>query len=163
MSLLQSVDFWVAVAFVLFIAIVWRAGAFGAIASAIDDRTARIRRELDEARKLRDEAEKVLAEYKRKRSEADLEAKAIVDAAKSEAQEIAAEAARRMEEFVARRTKLAETKIAQAEAQAVADVRTAAAETAVRAAERVLGETVKGKTAEDLISGAIKDVKSRLG
>ncbi|HEX5780193.1 MAG TPA: ATP F0F1 synthase subunit B [Xanthobacteraceae bacterium] len=163
MSLLQSVDFWVAVAFVLFIAIVWRAGAFGAIASAIDDRTARIRRELDEARKLRDEAEKVLAEYKRKRSEADLEAKAIVDAAKSEAQEIAAEAARRMEEFVARRTKLAETKIAQAEAQAVADVRTAAAETAVRAAERVLGETVKGKTAEDLISGAIKDVKGRLG
>ena len=65
MSLLQSVDFWAAVAFVLFIAIVWRAGAFGAIASALDDRTARIRRELDEARKLREEAEKVLAEYKK--------------------------------------------------------------------------------------------------
>jgi F-type H+-transporting ATPase subunit b len=163
MSLFYSVDFWVAVAFVLFFVIVWRAGAFGAIASALDDRTARIRRELDEARKLREEAEKVLAEYKRKRGEAESEAKAIVEAAKSEAGEIAAEAARRMEEFVARRTKLAETKIAQAEAQALADVRTAAAETAVRAAERVLAETVKGKAADDLISGAIKDVKGRLG
>jgi F-type H+-transporting ATPase subunit b len=163
MSLLYSVDFWVAVAFVLFFVIVWRAGAFGAIATALDDRTARIRRELDEARKLREEAEKVLAEYKNKRSEAESEAKAIVEAAKSEAQEITAEAGRRTEEFVARRTKLAETKIAQAEAQALADVRSTAAETAVRAAERVLAETVKGKTADDLISGAIKDVKSSLG
>lgn len=68
-----------------------------------------------------------------------------------------------MQEFVARRTKIAEAKIAQAEAQALADVRAAAADTAVRAAERILTETVKGKTAEDLISSAIKDVKTRLG
>jgi F-type H+-transporting ATPase subunit b len=163
MSFLYSVDFWVAVAFALFFVIVWRAGAFGAIAAALDDRTSRIRRDLDEARKLREEADKVLAEYKKKRGEAESEAKAIVEAAKSEAQEITAEATRRTEEFVARRTKLAETKIAQAEAQALADVRATAAETAVRAAERVLAETVKGKTADDLIAGAIKDVKSRLG
>jgi F-type H+-transporting ATPase subunit b len=58
---------------------------------------------------------------------------------------------------------MAETKITQAEAQALADVRAVAAETAVRAAEKVLGETVKGKLADDLISSAIKDVKGRLG
>jgi F-type H+-transporting ATPase subunit b len=73
-----------------------------------------------------------------------------------------AEAQKRTEEFVVRRTKVAETKIAQAEAQALSDVRAAAAETAVRAAEQVLTESVKGKVADDLIAGAIKNVKSRL-
>jgi F-type H+-transporting ATPase subunit b len=67
-----------------------------------------------------------------------------------------------MEEFVARRTKMAETKIAQAEAQAVADVRAAAAEAAVAAAEKILTESVKGKVADDLISRGIGDVKTKL-
>ena len=67
-----------------------------------------------------------------------------------------------MEEFVARRTKMAETKIAQAEAQALADVRSAAAEAAVAAAERILTDTVKGKVAEDLIAKGIADVKRKL-
>jgi F-type H+-transporting ATPase subunit b len=162
MSLLHSPDFWVAVAFILFVAIVWRAGAFGAIASALDDRTARIRRELDDARKLREEAEALVAEYRQRRSEAENEAAAIVSAARTEAEDLTAEAEKRMQEFVARRTKLAETKIAQAETQALADVRAAAADTAVRAAEQVLNETVKDKTADGLIANAIKDVKARL-
>ena len=67
-----------------------------------------------------------------------------------------------MQEFVARRTKMAETKIAQAEAQAVADVRAAAAEAAVSAAEKILSDTVKGKVAEDLINRGIGDVKTKL-
>jgi F-type H+-transporting ATPase subunit b len=162
MSLFHSPDFWVAVAFILFVAIVWRAGAFGAIASALDDRTARIRRELDDARKLREEAEALVAEYRQRRSEAENEAAAIVSAARTEAEDLTAEAEKRMQEFVARRTKLAETKIAQAEAQALADVRAAAADTAVRAAEQVLNETVKDKAADGLIANAIKDVKARL-
>jgi F-type H+-transporting ATPase subunit b len=161
--LLHDPEFWVAVAFVIFIAVLWRAGAFSQIASGLDARSSRIKQELAEARRLREEAEKVLAEYKRKRTEAEGEAKAIVAQAQTEAAELTAEAERRMEEFVARRTKMAETKIAQAEAQAINDVRAAAAETAVRAAEQILAETVKGKTAEDLVTGAIKDVKSRLG
>jgi F-type H+-transporting ATPase subunit b len=162
MIVIYTPDFWVAVAFVLFFVIVWYSGAFKSLAGALDGRSARIRQELDEARKLREEAEKVLAEYRRKRGEAEGEARAIVAAAKTEAEEITAEAERRMQEFVARRTKMAETKIAQAEAQALADVRAAAAETAVRAAEKVLSETVKGKVADDLISSAIKDVKGHL-
>jgi F-type H+-transporting ATPase subunit b len=155
-------EFWVAVAFVLFLVVVWRAGALHALISGLDSRSARIGQELDQARQLREEAEKVLAEYKRKRGEAEAEAAAIISAAKSEAEELTAEAEKRMEEFVTRRTKMAETKIAQAEAQAMADVKAVAAETAVRAAERVLTDTVKGKTAEDLIANAIKDVKARL-
>ena len=67
-----------------------------------------------------------------------------------------------MEEFVARRTKMAETKIAQAEAQAVADVRAAAAEAAVAAAEKILTDSVKGKVADDLIARGIGDVKAKL-
>jgi F-type H+-transporting ATPase subunit b len=161
--LLHEPEFWVGVAFVIFIAVLWRAGAFAQIMSGLDARSARIQQELDEARRLREEAEKVLAEYKKKRGEAEGEAKAIVAQAQTEAAELTAEAERRMEEFVARRTKMAETKIAQAEAQALNDVRAAAAETAVRAAEQILVETVKGKTADELIAGAIKDVKSRLG
>ena len=82
--------------------------------------------------------------------------------ARVEAEEIAAEAKTRMEEFVIRRTKMAETKIAQAEVQALADVRAAAAEAAVKASEKVLTETVKGKVASDLLSAAIRDVKTRL-
>lgn len=161
--MLHNPEFWVAVAFVIFFIVLWRAGAFRMIASGLDARTARIREELDEARKLREEAEKVLAEYKKKRSEAEGEAAAIIEHAGMEAAELAAEAEKRMQEFVARRTKIAETKIAQAEAQALAEVRAAAAETAVRAAERILADTVKGKTADDLISSAINDVKTRLG
>jgi F-type H+-transporting ATPase subunit b len=75
---------------------------------------------------------------------------------------MAAEAESKLEEFVARRTKMAESKIAQAEAQALADVRAAAADAAVAAAETILTRTVKNKVADDLISKGIADVKSKL-
>jgi F-type H+-transporting ATPase subunit b len=159
---LYDPEFWVAVAFVIFLGVLWRAGAFKAILAALDARSERIGQELEEARRLREEAEKLVAEYRNKRGEAEAEAAAIVAHAKTEAAELATEAQKRVEEFVARRTKMAESKIAQAETQALADVRAAAVETAVRAAEKVLTETVKGKTADELIDKAIKDVKSRL-
>jgi F-type H+-transporting ATPase subunit b len=159
---LYDPEFWVAVAFVIFLGVLWRAGAFKAIIAALDARSERIGQELEEARRLREEAEKLVAEYRNKRGEAEAEAAAIVAHAKTEAAELATEAEKRMGEFVARRTQMAESKIAQAETQALADVRAAAVETAVRAAEKVLAETVKGKTADELIDKAIKDVKTRL-
>jgi F-type H+-transporting ATPase subunit b len=159
---LYEAEFWVAVAFLIFLAVLWRAGAHRSILGALDARRERIRAELGEARRLKEEAQKVLAEYKKKRREAEAEAQAIIVQAKTEAAEIAAESGARMEEFVARRTRMAEAKIAQAETQALADVRAAAAEAAVKAAELILAETVKGKTAEDLLAAAIKDVKARL-
>ena len=162
MHMIQEPEFWVAVAFVLFIGVLIYAGAHKKVTDALDHRSARIKAELDEARRLREEAGKLLAEYQRKQSEAEREAEAIVTDAKAEAERVAAEARQKMEEFVARRTKLAEAKIGQAEAQALADVRAAAADAAVTAAEKILRDTAKGKIADDLIARGIADVKAKL-
>jgi len=155
-------EFWVAVAFVIFVGILIYVGVPKMLTNALDDRAKRVRAELDEARRLKEEAQKLLAEYQAKQRQADQEAVAIVEGAKAEAERIAAESKVKMEEFVARRTKMAETKIAQAEAQAVADVRAAAAEAAVAAAEKILTASVKGKVADDLLSRSIGDVKTKL-
>jgi F-type H+-transporting ATPase subunit b len=155
-------EFWVAVAFVLFIGVLVYAGAHKKVIEALDQRSARIKAELDEARRLRDEAGKLLAEYQRRQREAEREAEAIIAEAKAEAERVAAEARAKTEDFIARRTKLAETKIGQAEAQAVADVRAAAADAAVAAAETILRDTAKGKAADDLIARGIADVKAKL-
>ncbi len=141
-------EFWVAVAFLLFVLILFYVGAHKKIIDALDSRTAKIKADLDEAAPLRDEAGKLLAEYKRKQGEAEREAQAIVAEAKAEAERVAGEAKAKVEDFVARRTKMAETKIGQAEAQALADVRAAAADAAVAAAEKILTVTAKGKVAE---------------
>jgi len=155
-------EFWVAVAFVIFLLVLMYAGAHKKLLEMLDQRSARIKAELDEARRLRDEAEKLLAEYKRKQGEAEREAEAIVAEAKAEAERLAVEAKSKVQEFVARRTKMAETKIGQAEVQALADVRAAAADAAVAAAEKILTVTTKGKVAEDLIARGIEDVKAKL-
>ena len=155
-------EFWVAVAFLLFVLILFYVGAHKKITDALDSRTAKIKADLDEAARLRDEAGKLLAEYKRKQGEAEREAQAIVAEAKAEAERVAAEAKTKVEDFVARRTKMAEAKIGQAEAQALADVRAAAADAAVAAAEKILTVTAKGKVAEDLIARGIEDVKAKL-
>ena len=155
-------EFWVAVAFVIFIGVLIYVGVPKMLLNALDDRAKRVQAELDEASRLKEEAQKLLAEYTAKQRQADEEAAAIIEGAKAEAERIAAESKTKMEEFVERRTKLAETKIAQAEAQAVADVRAAAAEAAVTAAEKILTESVKGKVADDLLTRGISDVKTKL-
>ena len=155
-------EFWVAVAFLLFVLILFYVGAHKKITDVLDARTAKIKADLDEAARLRDEAGKLLAEYKRKQGEAEREAQAIVAEAKAEAERVAAESKTKVEDFVARRTKMAEAKIGQAEAQALADVRAAAADAAVAAAEKILTVTTKGKVAEDLIARGIEDVKAKL-
>ena len=155
-------EFWVAVAFVLFLGFLAYLGVHRKLLAALDHRSARIKAELDEARRLREEAKGVLAEYQRKRGEAEREAEGIIAAAREEAERLAAEAKGKVEEFVSRRTALAETKITQAEAQALADVRAAAAEAAVAAAERILSETAKGKVGDDLIAQGIRDLKAKL-
>jgi F-type H+-transporting ATPase subunit b len=155
-------EFWVAVGFAIFVGVLIYVGVPAMMTRSLDDRAKRIQAELDEARRLREEAQGLLADYQRKQREAEGEAEAIIVSAKAEAERIAAEAKVRTEEFVARRTKMAETKIAQAEAQAVADVRAAAAEAAVTAAETILTQSVKGKVADDLLARGITDVKAKL-
>jgi F-type H+-transporting ATPase subunit b len=150
---------WVAIAFIVFVGLLAYLGAHRKLIEAIDQRQTRIKFELDEARKLREEAQALLAEFERKGREAESEAEAIIASAKAEAERLAAEAKTRMEEFVTRRTKMAEAKIAQAETQALADVKSAAADAAVAAAERILSVSAKGKVAGDLLAQGIEDVK----
>lgn len=160
--MLMEAEFWVAVAFVLFLGLMAYAGVHKTIINALDQRSARIKAELDEARRLKEEAARLLAEYKQKTGDAQREADAIVAGAKAEAERLAEEAYTRLEEFIARRTKMAETKIAQAEAQALADVRSAAADAATSAAEKILLQAAKGKVADALIAQGIEDVKKKL-
>ncbi|HXX25109.1 MAG TPA: ATP F0F1 synthase subunit B [Pseudolabrys sp.] len=153
---------WVAIAFVAFLGLLAYIGVHRQLAKSLDDRAARIKAELDEARKLRDDAAKLLADYQRKRHEAETEAQSIIAGARAEAERMATDAKVKVEEFVARRTQLAETKIAQAEAQATAEVRGAAADAAVAAAEKILAQEAKGKLAADLIAKGVEDVRKKL-
>jgi F-type H+-transporting ATPase subunit b len=160
--MLHEAEFWVALGFLVFLGLMGYVGVHRQIAKSLDERAARIKAELDEARKLKDEAAALLADYQRKRGEAEHEAADIIAGAKVEAERLAAEANAKVEEFVARRTKMAETKIAQAEAQAAADVRAAAAEAAVAAAEKILAQQAKGELAGTLIAKGIEDVRNKL-
>jgi F-type H+-transporting ATPase subunit b len=153
---------WVAVAFILLvIGFAWM-GVHRTVLTALDHRAERIKAELDDASRLKDEAAKVLAEYKARRASAEREAADIIASAKAEAERIASEAKAKMEDFVARRTKTAESKIALAEAQAVADVRAAAADAAVQAASIILSHSVKGSLADDLLAKGIAEVRQKL-
>jgi len=153
---------WVAVAFVIFVGVLAYLRVHKTIVGSLDQRGARIKTEIDEARRLKIEAEALLAESKRKLAEADREAEGLVAGARAEAERLALEAKAKLEELVSRRTKIAEAKIAQAEAQALADVRAAAAEAAASAAGTILTRTVKGKLAEDLIDKGVEELKSKL-
>jgi F-type H+-transporting ATPase subunit b len=158
----EDPEFWVLLAFVIFIGVLVRFGVPKMALSALDERSARIKQALDEAQRLRSEAQAVLAQYQQKRAEAEKEAQAIIVSARVEAERLAGEAKGKVEEFVARRTKMAESKIAQAEAQALADVRAAAADAAVAAAEKILVQTTHGAAAESLIAKGISDLKAKL-
>lgn len=160
--MLYEPETWVAVAFVILMIVFAYFGVHRTLLTALDHRAARIKAELDDARRLKDEATKLLGEYKARRASAEREAEEIISSAKAEAERIAAEAKTKMEDFVARRTKTAESKIALAEAQAVADVRAAAANAAVTAASTILSQSVKGSVADDLISKGIAEVRSKL-
>jgi F-type H+-transporting ATPase subunit b len=158
----EDPETWVAIAFIILMGVFAWLGVHRTVLTTLDHRAQRIRDELDDARRLKDEAAKVLAEYKTRRADAEREAEDIVTNAKAEAERIAADAKAKMEDFVARRTKTAENKIALAEAQALADVRAAAAEAAVTAATTILSQSVKGQVADDLLAKGIAEVGQKL-
>jgi len=153
---------WVAIAFVILLVVFGYLGVHRTLLTALDHRAERIKAELDDATRLKQEAAKVLADYKARSATAEREAADIIASAKVEAERIATEARAKMEDFVARRTKTAESKIALAEAQALADVRAAAAEAAVQAASTILSQSVKGQVADDLLAKGITEVRQKL-
>jgi F-type H+-transporting ATPase subunit b len=153
---------WAFIGLVLFLALLGYLGVFRKLTGFLDGRASRIARELEEAKRLREEAQALLAEYQKKRLAAEKEAADIVETAKAEAVRMAEEAEESLKELIARRTKSTETKIAQAETQALAEVKSLAADVAVRAATTILQTKVSGKVAGDLVAKSIADVKARL-
>jgi F-type H+-transporting ATPase subunit b len=160
--MLGMAEFWVAVAFVAFLAILVYYKVPGLVAKALDDRAETIRKELDEARRLREEAQALLADYQKKHRNLGQEADSIVEQARREAEAFAHETRAALKDTLERRTKLAEEKIARAEAQAVDEVRASAIDVAVAAAERILREKMAGTGGAALIDQSIRDLKGRL-
>ncbi|ORE96110.1 F0F1 ATP synthase subunit B family protein [Acuticoccus yangtzensis] len=160
--MLNSDTFWALVALIIFVGIIIAVGGPGMIARALDGRTNRIRTELDEARKAREEAQALLAEYQRRRRDAEAEAQSIVEEARKEARRLTEEANEKLRDMVERRTKSAEAKIAQAEAHATAEIRGRASELAIAAATDILKARVAGATADRLVSDSIETVRQRL-
>ena len=155
-------EFWVAVAFVILLGVFAYFGIHRTVLQSLDHRRDRIKAEIDDARRLKDDAAKLLAEYKARHASAEREAQDIIASAQAEAERIASEAKAKLEDFVARRTKTAESKIALAEAQAIADVRSAAANAAVTAASSILSQSVTGSVADDLLAKGITEVRQKL-
>ena len=154
--------FWAFMALLVFLGIVLYLKVPAMVTKNLDDRATNIRNELDEARKMREEAQAILAQYQRKRKEAESEAEDIIKAARKEADALSEQARIKTEEFVARRTTMAENKIAQAEAQALSDVKSAAVEMAVAAAESIVAGKMTGASADQMIESSIAEVKARL-
>ena len=153
--------FWATIALVVFVGVVLYLKVPGMLTKALDTRIKVISDELAEAERLRMEAKFLLEEYEAKRQAATKEADSIVTAAREEAFRLTAEAKTSLEALVARRTKTVEDKIAQAESQALAEVRARSADVAVEAARLVLGKQMASK-GDALIDQAIRDVGNKL-
>lgn len=162
MAWMNNPEYWVLISFLIFCGLMWYAGVPASIAKALDARADKIKSELDEARRLREEAQALLLDYQKKQREADAEARAIVDAAKREAEALAAETRRSLAEMVERRTRSAEEKIARAEAQAVGEVKAAAVDRAVAAAGKILAERGAGPAGSTLIDESIRGLRGKL-
>ncbi len=160
--MLHDPTFWTLVAFVVFFALVFWLKVPGKVTAQLDERAARIKKELDEAEKLHQEAQHLFAEYQRKQRNALKEAEEIIAAAQAEAKTLVKQTEADLAASLERRRKQAEDKIAQAEKQALQEVRDTAVEVAIAAAGQVLADNLQGAAAAAQIDRAIGDVKARL-
>jgi F-type H+-transporting ATPase subunit b len=162
MEFFGHAESWVLVAFILFIALLVYLKVPAMMAKMLDERSAKIAKDLDEAAKLRQEAQALLASYQKKRVEAEKDAANIVAQAKVDAEEYGKDARRKLGETLERRARQAEQKIAQAEAAAIKEVRSVATDIAVAAATRLVAEAARGTKGAVLIAESIEAVKTRL-
>ncbi len=158
----MDASFWALVALILFIGVLVYFGVPAMINKSLDDRADKIRSDLDEARRLREEAQSLLAEYQRKRKDAEAEAEELVASARREAEALAKESERKTADYVARRTAMAEQKIAQAEGQAVAEVKARAVDVAIDAAARIISDRMAGSGSDDMFAKSLSEVKARM-
>ncbi|RIA56399.1 F0F1 ATP synthase subunit B [Dichotomicrobium thermohalophilum] len=159
----MDTTFWVAVSFVLFIALLVYFAVPRKIISALDKRAESIQQELAEARRLREEAQSILADYQRKQRDAEQEANDIIAQAEREAQAYAQETRKQFEDMLNRRVQMADEKIARAEAQAVAEVRSRAVDASVEAAEQIIAEKLDEDKARALVQQSVEQLKKHGG
>ncbi len=162
MEFLREPELWVGLGFLIVIGIFvyQRVPAF--VAAALDARAAAIAKELDEAKRLREEAASLLAQFRAKAANAEREAEAIVTEAKAEAERFAAEAKAQLQTQIERRAKQAQDKIAQAEAHAIAEIRALAADVAVDAAGKLIAARIDAQKAGVLIANSLKELPAKL-
>jgi len=162
MGFLSTPEFWVAVSFVGFVLLIMYFKVPGKMGALLDDRADKIRNELDEARRLREEAQAMLAEFERKQRDAQKEAESIITLAKQEAEALAKETREKLKESLERRGKIAEEKIARAEEQALSEVRSVAVNVAIAAAEQIIESKMTPAASKKLVDQSIKDLKTKL-
>jgi F-type H+-transporting ATPase subunit b len=159
--MLQDPAFWVGLAFVLVVALIFRPAA-KAVASNLDARAAKIRAQIEEARKLREDAQAVLADYQKKQRDAMSEAEKIIAQARQDAARLKVDAEKDLENAIARRKQQALDRIAQTEAQAVAQVRNTAVDVALAAAEQLIATSLDPSRKQALADKAISELQGRL-
>lgn len=159
---LSNPELWVGVGLLLFIGILVWAKVPAMIAGVLDGKSAKIQADLDEAARIRAEAEELLASLKAQREDAERQATEMLKAAEADAARMAVEAKAKLEEQIARRAALAERKIASAEAEAAADVKAVAADLAAQAAEQILAARIATAKTDPLVDQAISGLAARL-
>lgn len=155
-------EVWVAVGFAIVIGIFLRQRVPALVAGMLDQRAAAIAKELDEAKRLREEAAALLADYKRKAASAEKEAEGILTEARAEAERFATESRAQLTTQISRRAQQAQEKIAQAEAHATAEIRALAADAAAAAAEKLIAARLDEKRTGTLIDQSIKELSAKL-
>ncbi|WP_448207702.1 F0F1 ATP synthase subunit B family protein [Azospirillum sp. sgz302134] len=159
--MLKAPEFWVAIAFLIFVVLVWKKAA-AAINGLLDARAEKIRAELDEAQRLREDAQALLANYQRRQADALKEAEAVLSHAREEAARLRTQAGTDLEASLKRRETQAMDRIAQAEAAALAEVRNLTVDVAVTASRRILESGIQPAQADKLIDQAIAELPKHL-
>jgi len=162
MAILQNAELWVGVGVILFFALLGFLKVHTAAGVALDQRGVRIQTALDEAEKLREDARALLASLQSQRADAEAQAAQMLSDAYAEAQRLEAEAKARLEEQIVRRTELADMRIANAERQAAAEVKAAAADLAARLTESILANRLEGMTSDPLVDRSVAELGQRL-
>lgn len=160
-ELIQHAEFWVALSFAIFVIVMFKPMK-RMMTGALDQRIAQIREEVEEAQRLRKEAQAALASYQRRQREAHQEAENIIAHAREEAERTTARAKAELDEAIGRREQQAAAKIAQAEAAAIGEIRERAVDIAIAAAGKILAEKMSGKAGDETLSATIEDLPNKL-
>ncbi len=161
MVFLEDPAFWVAISFLILVGLIAKP-VWKSVTAALDSKIAEIQSRIDEAIRLREEAQELLAGAKRKLADAERQAQAIIDEARDEAQSLSRKLSEDAEAALKRRERMAMDRIAQAEADATAEIRTLTADVALEATRQILAQEVQGERAQGLVDKSIAEIGDKL-